>query len=72
MYLFFLGYSYDIPPLFLIFVYFPAVIMTSGNYYDIIGTNEKQATLKAAFGFHVPLANEYPAKQDAERVSVNS
>ena len=40
--------------------------------YDIMSTKEKQATPKAAFVFHVPLANEQPAKQAGKRVSAGS
>ena len=37
-----------------------------------MSTKEKQATPKAAFVFHVPLANEQPAKQAGKRVSAGS
>ena len=37
-----------------------------------MSTEEKQATPKAAFVFHVPLANEQPAKQAGKRVSAGS
>ena len=40
--------------------------------YDIMSTKEKQATPKAAFDFHVPLANEQPAKQAGKRASAGS
>ena len=40
--------------------------------YDIMSTKEKQATPKAAFVFHVPLANEQSAKQAGKRVSAGS
>ena len=38
----------------------------------IMSTKEKQATLKAAFVFLVPLENEQPAKQAVEHVSAGS
>ena len=37
-----------------------------------MSTEEKQATPKAAFVFHVPLANEQPAKQAGKRVSAGT
>jgi len=37
-----------------------------------MSTKEKQATPKAAFVFHVPLAKEQPAKQAGKRVSAGS
>jgi hypothetical protein len=37
-----------------------------------MSTKEKQATPKAAFVFHVPLANEQPAKQAEKRASASS
>ena len=37
-----------------------------------MSTKEKQATPKAAFVFHVPLANEQPAKQAGKRASAGS
>ncbi|WP_418533727.1 hypothetical protein [Gallintestinimicrobium sp.] len=37
-----------------------------------MSTEEKQATPKAAFVFHVPLANEQPAKQAEKRASAGS
>jgi len=37
-----------------------------------MSTKEKQATPKAAFVFHVPLANEQPAEQAEKRVSAGS
>ena len=40
--------------------------------HDIMSTKEKQATLKAAFVFLVPLENEQPAKQAEERASAGS
>ena len=40
--------------------------------HDIMSTKEKQATLKAAFVFLVPLENEQPAKQAVERASAGS
>ena len=43
-----------------------------GTCYNVMSTKEKQATPKAAFVFHVPLANEQPAKQAGKRVSAGS
>ena len=40
--------------------------------YDIMSTQEKQATPKAAFVFLVPLENEQPAQQATKRVSAGS
>ena len=37
-----------------------------------MSTKEKQATPKAAFVFHVPLANEQPAEQAGKRASAGS
>ena len=37
--------------------------------HDIMSTEEKQATPKAAFVFLVPLENEQPAQQAVKRVS---
>ena len=42
------------------------------DFYDIMSAKEKQAAAKQTFVFLAPLANEYPAKQDGERVSANS
>ena len=42
------------------------------EFYDIMSAREKQAAAKQTFVFLAPLANEYPAKQDAERVSAYS
>lgn len=39
---------------------------------DIMCAKEKQATAKQTFVFLAPLANEYPAEQDVQRVSANS
>ena len=43
-----------------------------GTCYNVLSTKEKQATPKAAFVFHVPLADEQPAKQERKRVSAGS
>ena len=40
--------------------------------YDIMSTQEKQATPKAAFVFLVPLAKAQPAQQAIKRVSAGS
>ena len=43
-----------------------------GTCYNVMSTKEKQATPKAAFVFHVPLASEQPAKQAGKRASAGS
>ena len=43
-----------------------------GTCYNVMSTEEKQATPKAAFVFLVPLANEQPAKQAGKRASAGS
>ena len=43
-----------------------------GTCYNVMSTEEKQATPKAAFVFLVPLANEQPAKQAGKRVSAGT
>ena len=45
-----------------------ALNLRAGAGFDVY----KQATPKAAFVFHVPLANEQPAKQAGKRVSAGS
>ena len=40
----------------------PFSAVSSHGKYDIMSTKEKQATLKAAFVFLVPLENEQPAE----------
>jgi len=37
-----------------------------------MSAKEKQAAAKQTFVFLAPLANEYPAEQDVQRVSANS